>query len=418
MLKRIIVTVLVLFIASAAMAQEGTTSPYSFYGIGTLKFKGTAENRMMGGIGVLSDSIHLNLQNPASVAGLELVNFTVGASHKQSTLKTDGDSQNASTTSLDYLAVGIPMGKFGASFGLIPYTSVGYQLQNERETETGTSITRYTGSGGINKAFLTLAYQITPKLSFGVDANYNFGNIENKALNAQEEIEFASRETNTSDLLGFSFNFGAAYKTMITEKLELSTSLTYTPETDFTSENSREIASVIINSEGAEAIVDARDVEVEDTDFSFPSQITIGAGIGKPKNWYVGAEYTNQKTSNFTNRTFSLDNVEFKDASKYRVGGFYIPNYNGFGSYWKRVVYRAGMRFEGTGINVNGEDINEFGISFGVGLPVSKSFSNINLGFEVGRRGTNDAGLIQENFFNAFISLSLNDRWFQKRLID
>ncbi|RFN58789.1 OmpP1/FadL family transporter [Marixanthomonas ophiurae] len=418
MLKRIIVTVLVLFIASAAMAQEGTTSPYSFYGIGSLKFKGTAENRMMGGIGVLSDSIHLNLQNPASVAGLELVNFTVGASHKQSTLKTDGDSQNASTTSLDYIAVGIPIGKFGASFGLIPYTSVGYQLQNEKQTETGRSITRYTGTGGINKAFLTLAYQITPKLSFGVDANYNFGNIENKALNAQEDIEFASREINKSDLLGFSFNFGAAYKTMITEKLELSTSLTYTPETDFTSENSREIASVIINSEGAEAIVDARDIEVEDTDFSFPSQITVGAGIGKPKNWYVGAEYTNQKTSNFTNRTFTLDNVEFKDASKYRVGGFYIPNYNGFGSYWKRVVYRAGMRFEGTGINVNGEDINEFGISFGVGLPVSKSFSNINLGFEVGRRGTKDAGLIQENFFNAFISLSLNDRWFQKRLID
>ncbi|PVW17322.1 hypothetical protein [Marixanthomonas spongiae] len=418
MLKRSIVTVLVLFIASAAMAQEGTTSPYSFYGIGSLKFKGTAENRMMGGIGVLSDSIHLNLQNPAHVASLRLVNFTVGASHKESKLKTDSDSQNGATTSLDYLAIGIPMGKFGASFGLIPYTSVGYQLQTEKQAETGRSVTRYTGSGGINKAFLTLAYQVTPKLSVGVDANYNFGNIENKALNVQENIQFATREINESEILGFSVNFGAAYKTMITENLELSTSVSYTPETDFTSENSRQLATVIINSEGAEAVVDGRDIPVSDTDFSFPSQFTTGAGLGKPKKWYVGAEYTNQKTSNFTNRTVNLDNVEFKDASKYKLGGFYIPNYNGFGSYWKRVVYRAGMRFEGTGINVNGEDINEFGISFGVGLPVSKSFSNINVGFEVGRRGTKNAGLIQEDFFNAFISLSLNDRWFQKRLID
>ena len=229
MLKRIIVTVLVLFIASAAMAQEGTTSPYSFYGIGTLKFKGTAENRMMGGIGVLSDSIHLNLQNPAGVAELRLVNFTVGASHKETRLKTDSDSQNAATTSLDYIAVGIPMGKFGASFGLIPYTSVGYQLQTESQTDEGLqSITRYTGTGGINKAFLNVAYQITPKLSFGVDANYNFGNIENKALSAREDVEFSTREINKSDILGFSFNFGATYKTMVSDELELATSLTYT----------------------------------------------------------------------------------------------------------------------------------------------------------------------------------------------
>ena len=124
MLKRIIVTVLVLLITSVALAQEGTTSPYSFYGIGSLKFKGTVENRMMGGIGVYSDSIHLNQQNPAGVAELKLINFTVGANHSQNTLKTDSDSQNASTTSLNYLALGIPMNKFGLSFGLIPYTSV------------------------------------------------------------------------------------------------------------------------------------------------------------------------------------------------------------------------------------------------------------------------------------------------------
>ena len=418
MLKRIIVTVLVLLITSVALAQEGTTSPYSFYGIGSLKFKGTVENRMMGGIGVYSDSIHLNLQNPAGVAELKLINFTVGANHSQNTLKTDSDSQNASTTPLNYLALGIPMNKFGLSFGLIPYTSVGYQLQTESQVETGRSITRYTGTGGINKAFLTLAYQVTPELSFGVDANYNFGNIENKALSAQEDVEFSTREVNKSDILGFSFNFGARYKTMVSENLELATSVTYTPETDFNSENTRTLATIAFTGDGAENVVDLRNISVADTDFTFPSQLTLGAGIGEPKKWFVGAEYTNQKTSNFTNRTFTLENVTFNDASKYRLGGFYIPNYNGYGSYWKRVVFRAGMHYEGTGINVNGEDIDEFGISFGVGLPVGRTFSNINLGVEVGRRGTKDAGLIQENFFNAFISLSLNDRWFQKRLID
>jgi len=76
------------------------------------------------------------------------------------------------------------------------------------------------------------------------------------------------------------------------------------------------------------------------------------------------------------------------------------------------------MRFEQTGINIEGQDINEFGISFGVGLPAGKLFSNINVGLELGRRGTTDFGLVQENFFNAFLSLSLNDRWFEKRYYD
>lgn len=75
MFRKIIVGVFLL-IAGGLVAQEGTTSPYSFYGIGSLKFRGTAENRSMGGIGIFSDSIHVNLQNPAGYAALKLVNFS------------------------------------------------------------------------------------------------------------------------------------------------------------------------------------------------------------------------------------------------------------------------------------------------------------------------------------------------------
>jgi hypothetical protein len=54
-------------------------------------------------------------------------------------------------------------------------------------------------------------------------------------------------------------------------------------------------------------------------------------------------------------------------------------------------------------------------MSFGVGLPVGNVFSNANIGFEFGKRGTQKQNLIQENFYTLKISLSLNDRWFEKR---
>ena len=365
-------------------------------------------------ISVYSDSIHLGVQNPASIADLDLINYAVGISHKETTQKTVSQNQQQSTTSFDYFAVAIPMGKLVSSFGLIPYSSVGYDTQNVVDDVT----TRYTGQGGLNKAFLTFAYRVSPNFSLGVDTNYNFGNIENTAFSEQVDIELGAREQNRSDLLGFSFNFGARYKTMVSRNLQIQTAVAYTPETNFKAENSRQRATVFVLPSGSQVVREEIEVAVEDTDFTFPSQLSIGAGIGKPKTWFVGLEYVNQKISNLTNRTFELENITYTDATKYKIGGFYIPKYNSLTSYYKRIVYRAGIRFEETGINLNGQDINEFGISFGVGIPVGRLFSNVNVGFEIGKRGTTDFGLIQENFFNTFISLSFNDRWFDKRYLD
>lgn len=412
MFKKLIVGIFFLM-AGTILAQEGTTSPYSYYGIGSQKFRGTAESRAMGGLGIFADSIHLNLQNPAAYSHLRLVNFSMAASHQISTHKTSAESENTYATSLEYLALGIPMGKFGMGFGLLPYSSVGYHFYSQNPE----GLTEFEGTGGLNRAYLSLAYQVTPELSLGVEGNYNFGKIENAATSKKEELEYGSREFNSSELNGFGVTFGAIYKRMITNKLELSGSLTYTPGTSITSENTRKLSTVSVSSVGI-STVDEREVYIENSDFTFPSRFTIGGALSNPKKWAVGVEYSNQETSNYSNRTFNVENVTFKNASKFTLGGYYIPNYNSFNNYFERVVYRAGVRFEQTGLSVEGHDINEFGITFGLGLPVGRLFSNINLGFEIGRRGTKDFGLIQENFFNSILSFSLNDRWFEKRLYD
>ena len=138
MIKKLVLVFIAVF-AVSAYAQEGTASPYSFYGIGSLKFKGTVENRSMGGLSIYTDSIHINLRNPASYAGNNLailnnqsrpVKFTVGGSYSSINLESNSSSDNASSSTFDYLAISIPVGKFGFGFGLLPYTSVGYKLES------------------------------------------------------------------------------------------------------------------------------------------------------------------------------------------------------------------------------------------------------------------------------------------------
>lgn len=400
------------FVFSCSLfAQEGTTSPYSYYGIGTLKFKGTAENRAMGGLGVFSDSIHLNLQNPAAYSNLRLVTLTAGLSHLVNQQKTSDITQTAQTTSLDYFAIGVPVGKFGFGFGVLPYSSVGYNFFSKQVDQT----TEYSGNGGLNKTFLSIGYEVIPGLSIGIDGQYNFGEIENTTISKKEDIQYGIRTIDNSKIGGFSVNFGAMYKTMVSEKLEFSGSVSYMPEMDLKSKNTREMATVNIRPTGVQTI-DKRNVEVQDTDFSSPGQFTVGMAISRPRHWGIGAEYSHQDWSSVNEKTFSASRASYGNASSLHLGGFYIPEYNSFTNYFKRVTYRAGGRFEQTGLSFNGEEINEFGISFGLSMPIGRLFSNINLGIEFGSRGTKNSGLIQENFFNTFLSFSLNDRWFEKRL--
>jgi len=436
MIKKLVL-VFIAFSAIQSYAQQGTASPYSFYGIGALKFKGTVENRSMGGLSIYTDSIHVNLRNPASYASPNLalynkesrpVKFSVAGSHSSVELKSETESENAATSSFDYVAISIPLNKFGVGFGVIPYTAVGYNL--ETMTDDDKVYERFRGEGGVNRAYLSLGYQVAKGFSIGVDANYNFGNIQNFSLeflydNQDEPTTYQSREDNRSNLSGLNFNVGLSYKTMISDKLELVTGLTYAPEATLTSNNQRSFSTVTINqSTGQEFVINTIDGQdnliaagLERTDLVIPSKFSIGAGIGQPRMWFIGAEYTSQKTSNFSNELFDNTNTSqtYEDSSGFSLGGFYIPKYNSFTSYLKRVVYRAGVRFENTGLKINNESINEFGMSFGVGLPVGNLFSNANLGLEIGKRGTVDNNLIQENFINFQISLSLNDRWFNKR---
>ncbi|WP_179348007.1 hypothetical protein [Winogradskyella pacifica] len=435
MIKRFIV-ICITIISSAAFAQQGTGSPYSFYGIGSLKFKGTVENRSMGGMSVYLDSIHFNLKNPASYAGNPLkgpyfngesrpVKFTVAGTMTESTLESNFGEANTNSTIFDYLAVSVPLGKFGLGFGLLPYTSVGYKLDDI--TDDSVIVNRFSGEGGLNRVFAGLGYQVTEKLSVGMDFNYNFGNIQNVALEIQytpegDVVQYQTSEFNRSDLSGLNVNFGLNYKTMITDKLELSTTATYAPGNKLSSDNIRTLSTVTVDATTLQTTSVSNTIEADlgeqkSTKLTLPATVSFGVGVGDPKSWFVGTEYTYQSSADFSNPVFPNQNSTFENSSRIAVGGFFIPDYNAFSGYLKRVVYRAGFNFANTGLVVKDESIKEFGISFGLGLPVGtrNMFSNANLGLEFGKRGTTNQNLIQENFINLNVSLSLNSRWFEQR---
>jgi hypothetical protein len=415
MIKKIVL-LLTILLANFSFAQENTASPYSFYGIGSARFKGTNDIVNMGGISVYSDSTHINVLNPASYSNQLITTFQVGMTSNFYNLNTASASEKAKKTTFDYMVMGFPVSKkIGVSLGLLPHSAVGYRLNSDTRSVDGFA-KQYKGKGGVNKVFFGAGYKINKKISVGMDFQYLFGIINTQSDVYVQNIINGSREVNESTLSGVAINVGLNYQTKLNRKLNFMSSITYAPEVKLNSDNVRNVSLVTILSNGSSVQASANtEVTVADTKLIVPSKLVVGAGLGNRK-WFFGGDVAFSGTGNQVNRFENYSNVSYENGIKVAIGGFFIPKFDSYNSYFQRVTYRGGFKFENTGLVINNTPIKEKSVTLGFGLPISGSFSSLNLGIEYGSRGTTSNGLIKEDYFSLNIGLLFNDKWFRKTL--
>lgn len=415
MIKKIALIVTIL-LANFGFAQENTTSPYSFYGIGSAKFKGTNDIVNMGGISVYADSTHINVLNPATYSNQIVTTFQLGLTSSFYKLNAGTQTEKAQKTSFDYLVMGFPVSKkAGISFGLLPQSAVGYRFVNDKRAVNNT-LSLYLGEGGVNKVYLGSGYKVTKKFSVGLDFQYLFGSIDTEAQRYQGGVQLGSREVNESSISGVAVNAGLSYNSKLNSKLNFMSSLTYSPEAKLSSNNSRYVSLVSLSSSGATVPISAdTEVAVANSKLNVPSRLAIGAGVGNRK-WFFGGDITFSGTKNQVNRFDSFSNVSYENGTKVAFGGFIIPKFDSYNNYFERITYRGGFRFENTGLVINNTAIKDRAMTLGFGLPIAGTFSSLNLGVEYGHRGTVIKGLVREEYFSVSLGLIFNDKWFRKTL--
>jgi hypothetical protein len=424
MIKKILVAFLLLT-SVTFLAQRTNSSPYSYFGIGDQFSQTTVEQSSMGGIGVAFNHYkYLNFTNPAAYADLRYTTYSFGLLNNDLTVKSGDIKQNVNSTSLSYFALAFPIGKkAGLSFGLQPVSSVGYSL-----TDTATDFserTSFSGDGGVNRIYSSFGIKVAKGLSVGVEADYSFGNIENSILKEVDDVSLATKYKETTFIEGFSVKLGAQYQKQLKNKLVLNAGATFKLYNYLEVSGDDYLYSLVLSSTGFESPRDTISTTTIDGEFNLPYKAILGVGVGEFDKWYAGIEYENQDAISTTGLLASANGAyKYGNSNRISLGGFYLPKINSISSYWNRVTYRAGVRFEKTGLLVDGSGnntnftpIDDFGISFGLGLPLQR-LSTLNMGFEFGKRGTTENNLIQENYFNFRLSLSLTDTWFIKRKID
>ena len=414
-MKNRLLSFFVVAIAAFSYGQNATLSPYSYYGFGQPANSTMAENNIMGGVTVYADSTHFSLDNPATLKKLDYVQYRVGASYKSVEQTSNNGTGYASTASLNYLALSVPTKYFAFNFGLKPKTNLGYRMNVTGQLDDLDTTTFYEGNGGVNSTFLGFAISPINGLSLGITANYNFGFTEKTFTQNISGVQLDTRILTRSELSGLNYVFGAHYDQRIKSKYILQLSATYTPQTSLESTNTRTISS--ISTSGGVNSQETLDLGVlANTSNKFSSEINLGAGFGVAHKWFIGVNFFNA-SDGLKNPLESNTNVRYEATSRVSVGGFYIPKYDSFTSYISRVTYSVGAQFEETGLVLNNQPIEDFGITFGLGLPVG-GLSKINIGVELGQLGTLDGGLIKENYANIMLGFSLSDIWFIKRKYD
>lgn len=397
-----------------ASAQNSTSSPYTRNGFGNINEAGYGQSTQMGGLSAgLRSAQFTNPANPASYTAIDSLNFRIeaGASFMVSKFSDSEQSDRLLDGNFDYLAVHFPIKKWVAlSLGLRPYSVVGYNSSFKTEEVTDmtsdTLITQYnyTGKGGINQLYLGLGFRPIKHLSIGANLLYHFGTIENNsAVTFNKDFSYRTLQTQEIHVRDFCANFGIQGSIPTKKNQYLTIGVTYQLKSELKAEASKTIVTT--------------DTTVLNFDNKFDTPHSFGIGFVYQFNTRALVGFDFKKTLWSGVRFF--DEKPFEDVSSFIWGFQYLPDPSSR-KYYQRMYYRCGLNVSKTYYKVNEERLNKLAINAGLGFPLKKGSDPtvINVGFEYGKNGKTDNGLMKEQYFKGTISATINEHWFAKRKLD
>ncbi|MFW5831072.1 MAG: hypothetical protein ACOCVA_02390 [Prolixibacteraceae bacterium] len=405
-----------------AQFNNNTTSPYSRYGLGDLQPNSFGRTTAMGGASIAGrNSQQINMANPASYTAVDSLAFLFefGVFGKFSNYSNDISSMNASDINFRYFALNFQFTNWlAASMGLLPFSDVGYNIEvNETVENTGNILYRYYGVGSVSRAYFGLSVDPVKNVSVGANLNYLFGslnrNSEGYSTESSDFYNIQKYERIRMSDFGLDFGVQATFPLKAEEHITIGAVLEAKPEyTAFYSD----LTQKTISATNASDVDTLNFQDEEKSSIILPLTYGLGVSYVKQNRLEINADYYHQNWANA--KFFGSTNPVLTDLNKFALGAEWIPDKFSIGSYLNRIAYRAGLKYEKSYVQLNNQPINDFGISFGVGLPVYRSNSTINVSAEIGRRGTKENNLILENYAKLNLSVNLYDLWFIQRRFD
>ncbi len=414
--------VLLLTLSWNSWAQNEISNPYSAFGVGLVN---RSSNGILDGMGgasyAMQNPYYINFRNPASYAAFDSLSFIAdaAASIYVSTLSSGTLRQRNSYARLGYINIGLPVTRhWRSSVGIVPFSSVGYDVAFSSTMENiGEVKYDYSAKGGLYQLYWGNAFKICKGLSIGLNTSYIFGTIYKFNNTSFDGNNFYNSYINDSYLIdGIHLNGGIQYFFNINEKHKIGLGLVYSNTAYIWARE-----NLLIN------YYQGTFSQVTTYDTVYFNEVVRG-NLYIPQSVGGGVSYT------FNDKLTVAGDVAWNNWAKYKAFGYgdslcnsitaslgaqFIPDPNS-NKFLKRMNFRLGAKYSTGEIFLRGKPINEFGVTFGVGLPIStfNTHSSINIVFEYGKLGTLTRDLIQQNYFKFTFNFILQERWYQRTKLD
>lgn len=418
-MKQSLLIALVTLVSLKMMGQNNNV-PYSQLGLGDLDdgFYNRTSGLANTGIAYRSNRFLIN-NNPASFSGLTDQYFTMEIGLRGQYINYAGNQVTvASTESADItfrkLILGIKLTKhWGSSIGLLPYSTQNYEFQAPYDI-SGTTIQianhYYQGHGSVNRAYWANSYEFFHHLSIGVDASYIFGQLnQNDIIQSGPNGSTLVSSTNNTNLQNLYLTYGMQLYGRVGKNWNYSIGGTYSTKTALLAASTK----LVLNNDS----VTLQNIQNQEGYMYLPEAWGVGIALTNKQKYTFVADYRYQ----------NWNGVAAQNESSYPGQGYNIVSAErgsiGFEISKKKTFYntrvelsylQTGLYYENSYLQINGQQIKDYGVTAGFGVNSLKSPMAYSIVFQYGIKGTTQNNLIRENYADVTFLINFGQIWYTK----
>lgn len=401
MIKRINETVAILAVMLATFS--ATVAAQSIYGlnfIGEHNLGGAARYAALGYSGIaLPDTNHALTMNPASLAGLSSMTFSIYESMSLSRIGTEEVSSDQTRFQLPSVIVAVPLTR-----GLV--ASLGYktrffgkaEFEFDREVDFSPAPHElYKLNSSLYSAPLSLAWKPVEWLSVA-----GAFQIENGSIKDEVYVYFDNQEYRSSSSIrtrGFSGN-SWALSALARVHRRLWLGVVFDDEIEYTVDETFEYS-------------DGGTDSISTYDFTLPAAWSVGLAAGLTDRWWLTSSFWMRKAP----KPDGFEHLEgsLRDETVISVGVERKARKEG--SLFSRMPIRVGYYENRIHLEFPaGEPVVSRFFTLGSGFPMPGGPGGIDFSMEFGRIGSVSANGIDEKVVRFGLSMSLSEKWTKRKV--
>ena len=340
------------------------------------------------------DSLRLNFMNFSAWPGIANptygINLGYSAAFSKDHQKSDYFNDYVNFQG-GYLGIPILKKRFVIGFGLQPLSNLEqrFEIYNEGVKK------HLLMKGGLSKGTVNLSYSFNRYFNLAVGYEYNFGRIDRSYRFEMNESEYPLTFSYQYWYYGHGMEISAFSKPLS----KLSVGIVYRPAFTLTARIKPDTKSNILNESKLKKL-------------TIPAYYGFGLRYDFNNRTSLGSDFIYQDWENGYKIENQVPDGLFSKYYRLGVGFERRQSHKLFTSFFQKMDYRAGAFYGQQNVISAGNNIKEYGLTFGLSMPITRFKSRIDFSFLVGKRGSLNQNQYEETFLKFGFTINASEIWF------